>query len=514
MTSALATLKSYGFDKVTLEDVQTELAERSLSHFLRQAWHVLEPSTAYRHGWHVDAIAEHLEAVSTGQIQNLVINVPPGYMKSLETSVFWPAWEWGPRNQSHLRWITGSYSGELSVRDNNKMRALISSPWYQRRWGTRFRITKDNESRVENNKTGLRIASSVGGLGTGERVHRAIHDDLLRAQDTHSAAMRKQAEDYLRAMSTRGVSPEEYRQVLIMQRLHEQDPTGYVLQQGGWEHLCLPASYEPKRTIYIGGQKRTIEVKKTPTAIGWIDPRKKEGEPLWPEMYPKAEIAKLKVSLGTYGYSGQLQQRPAPADGGVVLRSWWKYYVEKPARFDHVIDSWDMAFKDTKNSAFVVGQKWGAVGSRRYLIKQVREKMDFVMSAKATKGLKTSDTEAVLIEDKANGPAIIASLKKEVGGIVPVEPDGGKEARAHSESPLIEAGDVFLPAIAISDDGTPVLEAWVQDFIDEWCAVPNGEYWDQVDACTQALRYMRRYEKRANVSPWSSTGQSNFRGQA
>jgi predicted phage terminase large subunit-like protein len=497
-------LRDTGLDQVTLDDVRTELAERSLSQFIRQAWHVLEPNTPYRHGWHVDAIAEHLEAVSAGEIQNLVINVPPGYMKSLETSVFWPAWAWGPNAEPHLRWITASYSGELSTRDNNKMRALIASPWYQARWGARFRVTKDNEGRVENDKTGLRIASSVGGLGTGERVHRAVHDDLLRANDTHSAAMRKQAEDHLRAMSTRGVSPEEYRQVLIMQRLHEKDPTGYVLQQGGWEHLCLPAEYESKRTVYVNGVKKTVDVKRTPTVIGWTDPRKTEGEPLWPGMYPRAEIAKLKASLGSFGAAGQLQQRPAPADGGVVLRKWWQYYQELPARFDHVIDSWDMAFKDTAASAYVVGQKWGAVGADRYLIKQVRAKMDFVKSLAAVKLLRTPSTEAILIEDKANGPAVIASLKASVGGVVAIEPDGGKEARAHAQSPLVEAGNVYLP--------DPSIEPWVEDFIDEWCAVPNGEYWDQVDASTQALGYMRRYDNDGlGVAPVSMTGTSHWR---
>ena len=506
MSSALKQLKQYGFDNVTLNDVQCELAERSFSYFIGQAWSILEPTTPYRHGWHVDAIAEHLEAVSLGQIQNLVINVPPGYMKSLETSVFWPAWEWGPNNHPHLRWISASYSSSLSTRDNNKMRTLIASPWYQKNWGSRFRVTKDNESKVENNKTGFRIASSVGGLGTGERVHRTIHDDLLNATDTHSSAMRKQAEDYLRAMSTRGVSPEDYRQVLIMQRLHEKDPTGFVLQQGGWEHLCLPAEYESKRTIFLNGVKTTVDVKKTPTSIGWIDPRKKEGEPLWPAMYPRHEIAKLKTALGSYGSAGQLQQRPAPADGGVVLRKWWKFYQELPKQFDHIIDSWDMAFKDTSTSAFVVGQKWGAIGVDRYLIKQIRAKMSFTNSCAAVKMLKTAETEAVLIEDKANGPAILDALKKTVSGLLPVEPRGNKESRAHSVAPIVEAGNAYLP--------DPAVEPWVEDFIDEWCAVPNGEYWDQVDASDQALDWMRRYDHQVHVAPFSVSGKSNFRGQA
>lgn len=482
-------LKGFGFDNITLEEVNRELAERKLVHFIKQAWDILEPNTPYRHGWHVDAVAEHLEAVTAGEIKNLVINVPPGHMKSLETCVFWPAWNW--IKEPWLRWIFASYSGDLSTRDSNKMRALVSSPWYCRNWGSRYRVTKDNESRVENDKTGLRIATSTGGLGTGERVHRAVHDDLLRANDTHSEAKRKQAEEHLRAMSTRGVSPEEYSQVLIMQRLHEKDPTGVVLQLGGWEHLCLPAEYDPKRSRV--------------TVIGWKDPRKKAGELLWPQMYTKENIDGLKVSLGSYGAAGQLQQLPAPADGGIVLRKWWKFYQQLPERFDHIIDSWDMAFKDTASSAFVVGQRWGALGANRYLIKQVRAKMSFTVSTAAVKLLRTPETEAILIEDKANGPAIIDSLKKSVGGIIPVEPNGGKEARAHAQSPLVEAGNVYLP--------DPEIEPWVTIFIDEWAMAPNGEYWDQIDAATQALGYMRRYDSAVVTAPFSIPSQSHWRNR-
>lgn len=489
MSSALSTIKKHGFDRITYDDVQTELAERKLSHFIRQAWNILEPNTPYRHGWHVDAIAEHLEAVSLGQIQSLVINVPPGHMKSLETCVFWPAWDW--LQHPHLRWIFASYSSDLSVRDSNKMRKLISSSWFRGRWGNRFRVTKDNETRVENDKTGLRIATSTGGLGTGERVHRAVHDDLLRANDKHSAAMRKQAEEHLRAMSTRGVAPEEYAQVLIMQRLHEKDPTGYVLEQGGWEHLCLPFEYDPKRARV--------------TSIGWKDPRKKEGDILWPQMHTKESLSFLKNSLGSYGTAGELQQLPAPADGGIVLRKWWKFYQELPKRFDHIIDSWDMAFKGNEDSAYVVGQKWGAIGIDRYLIKQIRAKMTFTSSSTAVVMLHTPETEAVVVEDKANGPAIIDALKKKVPGLIPYPPRGSKEARAHAAAPIVEAGNAYLP--------DPQVEPWVEDFIDEWAAAPNGEYWDQVDAGGQALDYMRKYDEVTAIAPFSVRGQSYFKGR-
>ena len=201
-------------------------------------------------------------------------------------------------------------------------------------------------------------------------------------------------------------------------------------------------------------------------------------------MHNKDSLDNLKKSLGSYGVAGELQQLPAPADGGVVLRKWWKFYQELPTRFDHIIDSWDMAFKGNEDSAYVVGQKWGALGANRYLLKQTRAKMTFTTSLAAVGLLRTSDTEAIIIEDKANGPAIIDALKKKVGGVVAVQPRGSKEARAHAVAPLVEAGNVFLP--------DPQVEPWVEDFMDEWAAVPNGEYWDQVDASGQALDWMRR----------------------
>ena len=288
-------------------------------------------------------------------------------------------------------------------------------------------------------------------------------------KEAESDLSRKGACDWWdQVMSTRVNDPKTAAKVIIMQRVHQADLSGHVLAQGGYEHLCLPAEYE--------GSKRT-------TVIGWSDPRKETGELLWPERFGPPEIQDLKLRLGSYAAAGQLQQRPSPAEGGIFKRHWWRRYesIEDLRRMDTIIQSWDLAFKDTSNSSFVVGQVWARVGAYFLLIDQVRAKMTFPETLRAFRELnaKYPQCQVKLVEDKANGPALIQTLQREIPGIVAVEPAGSKEARAHAVSWLIEAGNVYLPQ--------PSIAPWIDDFIEECAAFPKGAYTDQVDCCTQAL---------------------------
>src|SRR5882724_54059 len=319
-----------------IQEIDRELATRSLRAFIQQAWPVLQPATPFVPGWHIDALCEHLEAITYGQIRNLVINIPPRHMKSLAVSVFWPCWEWA--RWPERRWLFASYAESLSLRDSRHCRTVVQSPWYRCNWGDVFVLTEDqNEKRrFDNDKTGYRIASSVGGANTGEGGDRIVCDDPHNVKEAESDAARKGVCDwYDQVMSTRVNDPKTAARVIIMQRVHEADLSGHVLAQGGYEHLCLPAEYE--------GSKRT-------TVIGWSDPRTELGELLWPERFGHAEIAELKLRLGSYGAAGQLQQRPSPAEGGILKRHWWRRYQsnEHPLRLDVMIQSWDLAFKDTK----------------------------------------------------------------------------------------------------------------------------------------------------------------------
>lgn len=453
-----------------LLEIDRELASRSLKEFIRQAWDVVEPGTPYVSGWHLDAICEHLEAISRGDLRNLLITIPPRHMKSLSVCVFWPCWEWIRAPQR--RWLYASYAESLSVRDSVRCRRLIQSPWYQSRFGDRFSITVDqNEKhRFETDHGGCRIASSVGGSNTGEGGDRIVCDDPHNVQEAESDVTRKSECDWWdRVMSTRLNDPKTGAKVIIMQRVHESDLAGHVLKQGGYEHLCLPAEYD--------GVRRT-------TSIGWTDPRQHENELLWPEQFGAAQIEELKLRMGSYAAAAQLQQRPSPASGGIFKRHWWRSYNEAldVDDCDEMIQSWDLAFKDGKNSSYVVGQVWGRWGADMALLDQRRARMTFPETLDAFRQLTARWPRAgcKLVEDKANGPALIAMLQCEIPGIVPVRPDGTKEARAHAVSPLIEAGNVYLPDKSIAP--------WIDEFIEECAVFPKGAHDDQVDCCTQALK--------------------------
>lgn len=479
-----------------IDEIDRELASRHLREFVQQAWAVVEPATAFVPGWHLDAICDHLQAVTSGQIRNLLITLPPRHMKSLAVSVFWLCWEW--IRSPERRWLFSSYAETLSLRDSVQCRRLLQSPWYRKNWGDRFVLTSDqNEKRrFENSKSGYRIASSVGGSNTGEGGDRIVVDDPHNVNDAESDLVRQGAIAWWdTVMSTRMNDPKTGAKVIVMQRVHERDLGGHVLEQGGYEHLCLPAEYE-------GSRKTTV--------IGWSDPRQQTGELLCPERFGRAEIEELKRRLGSYAAAAQLQQRPSPAEGGLIKRHWWRFWQPRgaalppvmvkhpdgtvgavmptvlPEFFDETLQSWDCAFKDLKSSDYVVGQVWARKSADRFLLDQDRRQMDCPATMEAIRNLtaKWPRARAKLIEDKANGSAVVQMLRHELPGMLPVEPEGGKIARVSAVSPQIESGNVYLPH--------PAIAPWVEGFIEECAAFPHGRHDDQVDAMSQALLRLTR----------------------
>lgn len=209
-----------------LTEIDREFAGRSLREFARQAWQIIEPSTPFVGGWHIDAIIKHLEAVTAGQIRNLLINVPPRHMKSLLVSVFWVAWEW--IRWPERRWLYSSYAASLSIRDSVNCRRLIESPWYQQRWGDSFALTSDQNTkgRFDNNRSGYRLTTSVGGAVTGEGGDRIVCDDPHNVQEAESDSVRKGTLEWFDVvMSTRVNDPKTAAKVVVMQRCHQQDLT-------------------------------------------------------------------------------------------------------------------------------------------------------------------------------------------------------------------------------------------------------------------------------------------------
>jgi predicted phage terminase large subunit-like protein len=446
-----------------------------LGQFVREAWHVVEPHTPFVDGWHIDAICRHLERVTFGDIRKLLITMPPRHMKSLLVSVFWPAWVWTFRPWA--RWLCSSYAGGLSMRDSVKTRRLIMSPWYTNQFGAAFALTGDQnvKTRFENNQSGYRIATSVGGVGTGEGGDVVAVDDPHKVREVESDVERTAVVEWWdQEMSTRLNDPQRGAHVIVMQRIHELDLAGHVLKSGDYIHLNLPAEFEEKRRCV------------TPF---WEDPRTHEGELLWPARFPQVEIDALKKTLGSYGAAGQLQQRPAPATGGIFKRHWWKHYTVLPDGMNQWLISWDMAFKDLETSSYVVGQVWARKGADLYLVDQIRDHLDFTQTLRAVTLLAARWPKArlKLVEDKANGPAVVNSLRNRVPGLVSEPVKGSKEARAAAVSPYVEAGNVHLPL--------PEVASWVGEFIDEHASFPKGANDDQVDALSQALLRMSAWRR-------------------
>lgn len=296
-----------------LDEVRAELARRSLSRYIREAWQVIEPGTEYLHNWHIDAISEYLTAVTQGQILRLLINMPPRYMKSISVSVMWPTWSWIDRPSS--RWIFASYSQSLSTKHSVDRRTIIQSDWYRSHWGDLYNLTSDQNVKTEyqNDKRGVMVATSVGGTATGKGGDFIIVDDPHNPKEAQSDIQREAAITFFdQTLSTRLDNKKTGAIVVVMQRLHERDLSGHILERGGYEHLCLPAEAE-KRTVI-----------RMPVSLKEII--REERGLLWPEREGPQEIAGQKISLGSYGYAGQYQQRPSPAEGGILKRYWWRFW--------------------------------------------------------------------------------------------------------------------------------------------------------------------------------------------
>jgi len=444
---------------------------QTLSGFIKEAWSVVEPSSTFVHGWHIDAICDHLEAVTSGQINRLLINVPPGTMKSLITGVFWPAWEWGPQGRPALRIIGSSYSEDYATRDNRRMRDLVTSDWYQALWGETVKLTRSGERSFANTKTGFRQGVPFSRL-TGGRGDRLIIDDPHSVDGAESEADRlSTVRTFRESVPTRLNDPERSAIIVIMQRLHEGDVSGTTLSLGlGYEHLMLPMEYEPERQCR--------------TSIGFVDPRKEDGELLFPERFPRHVVERDKIPLGSYAVAGQFQQRPAPRSGGMFQRGDFEIVEAVPAGAKRC-RAWDFAAskpKPGKQPDWTVGLKMAHAGGVFYVEDVRRDRWSASDVEKHLRNTATQDGLAVTIrmpqDPGAAGKADAATKVKLLAGFsVKVQPvSGDKATRATPASAQAEAGNVKL-----------VRAPWNEPFLDELCSFPNGQHDDQVDAFADAL---------------------------
>lgn len=342
--------------------------------FVRYFWPILEPETPFVDGWPLWAMCEHLEAVTAGKITRLLMNVPPGSMKSLLVNVFWPAWEWGPMGKSHFRYVTFSYSASLTERDNGKFRDLVTSDGYRRLYGGGERgvsVRNKTTLKVYNTRTGWKLASSVGGVGTGERGDRIILDDPHNVKDAESETVRNETVRWFRESLSSRFNNDQTAFVIIMQRVHEDDVSGVILSLGlDYTHLMIPMEYEWKRQT--DGDENPKE-----TTIGWSDPRwidpdeagsldtaieEADGSLAWPDRFSPDAVERLKKELGPYAYAGQYQQAPAPRGGGLFKTDWWQLWEPPDGKFppcEYICASLDSAFTEKEQNDPSALTVWG-----------------------------------------------------------------------------------------------------------------------------------------------------------
>jgi predicted phage terminase large subunit-like protein len=472
------------------ELIDYALAEQSLEDFIELGWRYIDPAD-YIGNWHIGAIAEHLEAVASGQCRHLIIMMPPRHMKSLSVSVAFPAWVWAQKKRSALTgpgvgFLSTSYAQGLSVRDNLKCRRLIDSPWYQRGWGDRFQLTSDQNTKIrfENNRGGYRIASSVEGTATGDGGDIIIIDDAISAKDALSPTVRAAANEWFDGtMSTRLNDPKTGAYIIVMQRLHEGDLVGHVLEQakqeGGdeWTVLCLPARYE---------REHPFVYKK--------DPRKKDGELLWPARMGEKQVRALEVKLGQYGTSGQLQQRPAPKSGGMFERANFEIVAAAPGDLEEVA-AWDLAATvpgPGQDPDWTVRVRMGRQRSTGffYIMDVLRLQGSPAKVETSIKNMAGQDGRKCRIripQDPGQaGKAQAAAFVRMLAGyaVKAVQPTGSKEARATPLSAQVEAGNVKL-----------VKGDWNEPFLQEIELFPFGKHDDQVDAAADAFNELAEGSK-------------------
>jgi predicted phage terminase large subunit-like protein len=471
---------------------EAEACQANFRLFVEKAWPAIEPVTEFVPGWHIDAICDHLQAASEGKIDRLLINIPPRHMKSIAVSVLWPAWIW--TSAPHTRFLTASYGANLAERDAVRSRDLLRHRWYRERWPElELKSDVNRTNRYENTHTGYRLATSVGGEATGEGGDVIIIDDPHKLEEAASDTARARVLDWHDGtLASRFNDPKTGVEIVVMQRVHERDLCGHLLERGGYTHLCLPARYEPAHPF-----------------VWPHDPRRNEGELLWPAHIPEPELARIERTMGSFRSAGQLQQRPAAAEGELLKRTWWQFYPPEYLhhndtgalpRFTRIVSSWDTAFEDKNSSDYVVGQIWGLHRADRYLLWSYRQHANLNATTDAMRRAYAWAKErwpraahTILIEKSANGTEIINILKRELPGVLPVTVSTDKITRAIAASPALESGNVYVPGHAAADTAAGYhAPDWVANLIEEAATFPHGRHDDQVDALSQAINWANK----------------------
>lgn len=450
-----------------LEAEAQDRARESLAAFVKYFWSVVEPGTPLEWNWHLDVICRALERVTRRECLRLVICIPPGHMKSLLVSVFWPAWEWLDHPERRKQFF--SNDDALVLRDSRRTRDILTSDRYMQMVDWRLKRDQNEKANFENTQGGFRQCMSIRAKVTGKRADDQIVDDPYDAKELmgHPEKVRERMLEILTiwddTLASRLNDPRTGARVIIMQRLHENDLAGECIRRG-YDAVVLPTEFDPERAHPE-------------------DPRTKRGELLFPKRFPQHIIDEKKKR--PQSFAAMDNQRPVAADGGLFKKEWFVEYDEDPysirSRAGQVILSVDCTFKDSSTSDYVAIGAWARVGPDLLLLDQVRAQMDFPATCSAVESMHAKwRPRHVLVEEAANGHALIQVMKKKIPGIIGFKPKASKYARAQVAADYFESGNILTPSKrhALFD---------VDAYKAELLVFPNGANDDQVDQTSQAV---------------------------
>lgn len=442
--------------------------------FIERSFYELNPNTNYLHNWHIEAIAEALEKCRTGNLQRLIINVPPRSLKSHMTSISFVAWLLGHDPTAQI--ICASYAQDLADKLAGDCRSVMNARWYRDLFpATRLTGARQAVHDFSTTQRGFRLATSVGGVMTGRGSSYIIIDDPLKPEEALSETQRQTVNSWFdHTLISRLNDKRDGRIILIMQRLHEDDLVGHLVHQTGWHMLKFPAIAEED------------EIHVVQTQYGRKVFGRRQGDALHPPREPLEVLASIREMQGEYNFAGQYQQSPAPLGGGMIKQAWFKTYNtnELPTKFDLVLQSWDTANKPTELADYSVCTTWGVKDKHIYLLHVLRKRLDypFLKRAVVEQAYAFRPTE-LLIEDRASGTQLIQELIHDgIYAVKRYEPTMEKVIRLHTVTNMIENGFVYLPEKA----------DWLGEFIHELTSFPNGKFDDQTDSTSQALDWLKK----------------------
>lgn len=464
----------------SLDDPQAfmdELCRKDFTLFLQKAFSEVSGGAALKWNWHLDAIAFQLNQVQQGKILRLLVTLPPRNLKSIAISVAWVAWMMG-QNPTH-KFVCVSYSGELSDKLARMCLSLMQCTWYRRLFPKTIISSKRSATHdFETTAGGMRLATSITGTLTGRGGSFIIIDDPIKPDEALSDTTRNKVNEWYRTtLSSRLDDKENGALICVMQRLHAYDLAGQILEDGGWEHLNLPA-------IAIADQR-------IPLTRGRAHKRH-EGDLLHPERESDAVLQKLKAQMGSAIFSAQYQQDPVPPEGNMVEREWLLEYESNISlESGRIVQSWDTASKDGIHNDYCVCITALIKDKEAWIIDVYREKHKFPDLKKAAIRLAREYTAHImLIEDAASGTQLYQSLRNERPHGVPLPikqlPDQDKKTRFSGVTHMIEAGQLLLPKEA----------PWLLEFHKELLGFPNARHDDQVDALSHLLHWLDRQQRR------------------